>query len=962
MSPMSSALRGRLRRLTAVCVVLFAATAGGLPAASAHAGTTAKTTAKTTASAKSAKAASSSAKVRPNDALPDQPNLDGAYVPVTPVRVLDTRNGTGTHGAVAKVGQNALMLDVSGITGNASVKPTAVVLNVTVVAPTKNTFVEAYPNGNGPSGTSNLNVPAGNIVANQITVQVGQNGMVDFYNAVGQTDLVADLAGYFTLDKAAANYVPDGPVRILDTRNGTGGISTAVGPGQSAKLKVTNVDGVPSGATAVVLNVTATASTKNSYLTVYPDGAAVPSASSLNFAAGQTVPNLVTVAVGADGEVDFFNDAGNTQVIADLAGYYVAGSPQAGGVLDSSGPTRMLDTRSGTGGATGPVGPGKSIKLQVTGVDNIPTGATAVVLNVTATQGTKNSLLTVYPDGESTPSSSNLNFAAGQTIANLVVVPIGADGKVDFFNAQGDTQVIADVFGYFAAGSKLGISAFSFANSTVDASAGGATDTLTFTITDSDTAATQTSGELEFRQVGSGTDTYVGEPFYIGFNPQVTNASYWATFVSGTAASSTYSYAFYVPQYSGAASAKWAVSFVTIDDSPGNQQSVYAGSALSGFGNSITATESVSTIVPTYDGVSAQVSPAYLYDGVDTSAEYSIEVQDSQSGFSNGSITVSGPDGQSATGEFAQYFDGEQQESFPCTDNGNTITGTDDHCQVPVYLPAGAAAGTWSITSITLTNNAGQSKTYSGLDLAPLTVTSDSVVKASAFKDSPTQVNNWASNATFTLSMDVSGAQGGVSSIQLYTLDGVSTCSQQSTTPTIDSDGSLSVKVTMDELIQFRSSCTIDGIAITDGQGDVALYGADFTPTALGLTVTNTPDTTPPVATSAKLNITSVPQSQALSTQVYITVQTKSLLAPIDGSASNLYNSSGTVVGEEGGGASVDANGQLMISVYLPAGLAVGTYTVGFSLTDKGGLTTTYGEPGSAAVPGGALTLTVTSG
>ena len=91
-------------------------------------------------------------------------------------------------------------------------------------------------------------------------------------------------------------------------------------------------------------------------------------------------------------------------------------------------------------------------------------------------------------------------------------------------------------------------------------------------------------------------------------------------------------------------------------------------------------------------------------------------------------------------------------------------------------------------------------------------------------------------------------------------------------------------------------------------------------------------------------------------------MDTKTLLAPIDGSGSTLYSSTGTVVGEENGGASVNGSGQLTIGIDIPYGLAVGTYTVGFSLTDKGGLTTDYGMPGSAAVPGGPLTLTITSG
>jgi hypothetical protein len=75
----------------------------------------------------------------------------------------------------------------------------------------------------------------------------------------------------------------------------------------------------------------------------------------------------------------------------------------------------------------------------------------AVVLNVTVTQPATAGNLTVYPDGAALPNSSNLNFVAGQTVPNLVIAPVGANGTVDFYNAApGTVQIIADVSGWFA--------------------------------------------------------------------------------------------------------------------------------------------------------------------------------------------------------------------------------------------------------------------------------------------------------------------------------------------------------------------------------------------------------------------------------------------------------------------------------------------------------------------------------
>jgi hypothetical protein len=155
----------------------------------------------------------------------------------------------------------------------------------------------------------------------------------------------------------------------------------------------------------------------------------------------------VVVPVGADGKVDFYNDTGSVNLVADLAGYYSSGS---GSSFAAAGPVRMLDTRNGTGGYSAPVGAGKTISLQVAGVDGVPaSGVTAVVLNVTAVGATANSFVIVYPDGQARPGTSNLDFAKGQTIANLVVVPVGADGKVDFYNDTGSVNLLADLAGYY---------------------------------------------------------------------------------------------------------------------------------------------------------------------------------------------------------------------------------------------------------------------------------------------------------------------------------------------------------------------------------------------------------------------------------------------------------------------------------------------------------------------------------
>ncbi|MFF9816993.1 peptidoglycan recognition protein [Streptomyces sp. NPDC014006] len=247
-------------------------------------------------------------------------------------------------------------------------------------------------------------------------------------------------------------FKPVTPTRLMDTRYGTGVPKAKVGPGGEVVLDVTGNSVVPStGVGAVVLNVTATNPTSAGYVSVYPNGTDRTSASNLNFTAGKTIPNLVTVPV-IDGKVRFHNHAGSVDLIADVTGYYATDT--SGSTHVSHGPLRLMDTRYGVGVPKAPVSPQGVVSLPVAGVQGVPSsGVTAVVLNVTATNPTSSSFVSVYPDGTARTSASNLNFTARQTIPNLVIVPV-VNGKVDFYNQWGSVDLIADITGYFTSGTE----------------------------------------------------------------------------------------------------------------------------------------------------------------------------------------------------------------------------------------------------------------------------------------------------------------------------------------------------------------------------------------------------------------------------------------------------------------------------------------------------------------------------
>jgi hypothetical protein len=181
-------------------------------------------------------------------------------------------------------------------------------------------------------------------------------------------------------------------------------------------------------------------------LTAYPTGDVPPLASNLNFGPGQTVPNLVVIKLGNGGKFSIYNAQGATDVIADVVGWYSSGPSVTTGVLTPLPPSRILDTRA----THSPVGPNSSIDVQAAGQGGVPaTGVSAVIVNLTATDPTAGSYLTAYPAGGAVPLASNLNFGPAQTIPNLVVVKLGNGGKFSVYNAQGNTDVIADVIGWY---------------------------------------------------------------------------------------------------------------------------------------------------------------------------------------------------------------------------------------------------------------------------------------------------------------------------------------------------------------------------------------------------------------------------------------------------------------------------------------------------------------------------------
>jgi len=386
-----------------------------------------------------------------SNAIVPGPTPSGLYHPVAPERILDTRVGIG--GSLGPVGPGGTIgVRINGLGGVPPTGASAVALNLTATQPTAEGFVTVYPSGTVRATTSSLNFLTGQTVANLVVAKIGTDGTVAIYNNTGSTHLVADVTGWYGAEGAAegARYTGVVPDRVLDTR--TDMVSRGpVGAGTTTEVAVVGVGGVPqSGASAVVLNLTVTAPSAEGFLTVFPAGGPRPNASSLNFRAGQTVANLVFAKVGAGGKVAIYNHSGSAQIVVDVMGWYGADGAPDGARYNGIVPSRLLDTRSGTGGSWSAVGPGGTVDLRVTGVGGVPaSGVSAVAVNVTVTQPTAEGFLTVFPTGSTRTNTSSVNFLPGQTVANLSVAKVGAGGAVSIYNFTGRTHVVVDVVGWF---------------------------------------------------------------------------------------------------------------------------------------------------------------------------------------------------------------------------------------------------------------------------------------------------------------------------------------------------------------------------------------------------------------------------------------------------------------------------------------------------------------------------------
>lgn len=387
-----------------------------------------------------------------------------AFTGVTPTRIVDTRRGLGPLNRAVETEE---IVDIP-LAGSAVVPAaaTSVAMNVTIVGAAKSGYAQVYPTMWAPvDGSSSINLDRiGQILPNFVISPIGNNRTVSVYLPSGG-HLLVDVLGYFVPTTSgtvsAGRMVATAPARVLDTRQSAAGrpdllpsgwVDHRPAAGESVAVEFRPASGIPAtGVAAVVVNVTATGSPADGYVTAYPDGAP-PDASTLNLTAGSTHANTAVVPLGADGRIRLFTSAG-AHLIVDLIGYVTdATSPaKATGLFVPLSPARVVDSRT----TQRPLVSGIAQRLRLAGSGGVPAGeaAGAVSYNATVT-GTSgpDGYVQLSPTGQTGSGEfSSVNWtSSGDTIANGGLVKLGAGGQIDARSYQ-TTHLILDINGYWLA-------------------------------------------------------------------------------------------------------------------------------------------------------------------------------------------------------------------------------------------------------------------------------------------------------------------------------------------------------------------------------------------------------------------------------------------------------------------------------------------------------------------------------
>lgn len=432
----------RLPRRTGVLVVVVSLVAAGLYAADFAAPT-------------GAMAATASAGLLP---------AAGQYFSAAPVKVMDTRDGTGGVSVAPLAAGATASFPVEGVGEVPSSGVTDVYVVINAISPAASGCLHDYDADISDPGICTVSFQAGQSVSDSDIVQVGDAGYMSVTNSSsGTADVAVTVLGYYQdgdSQTAGQTYIPLAQSDIVDTRSGLGAPEAQIPSGGSLTVQVAGEGGIPSDAAGAALFIGAANATQAGYVSAYPAGGASSSLAILSYSPARTIHDLYFGALSAGGQLTLVNQGPvPVDLMVGVQGYLVSPSAgEAGGAYQDVPESRIVDTRSGTGGVPAtPVPAGGSITFTATGGDGVPaTGVSSVAESVAALNATGNGYLSVYPAGASDPQQPGVNFNTGDSQDNDMSAPllssVSPTGRETVTNhSSGTVDIVVSVRGYYAA-------------------------------------------------------------------------------------------------------------------------------------------------------------------------------------------------------------------------------------------------------------------------------------------------------------------------------------------------------------------------------------------------------------------------------------------------------------------------------------------------------------------------------
>lgn len=382
------------------------------------------------------------------------------FVSLAPCRILETRQDYNFEGRTGVFGPPFLARgEVRTLPmQNSSLCPIppsakAYVVNVTMVPRGSVDFVTLWPSGEARPNVWSIRSPDGNTVANSAIVKAGSNGAIQVY-ASDATDLLIDVAGYFTDNTAVSNlvYYPLAPCRVIDTRldyrqPGPFGPPSMLTRETRRFRFPSSACRVPEGAAAYSMTITVVPQGTLQFLTAWPAGGVQPNVSSINSPAGRVLANSVILPASADGSIDVFA-FNQTDFIIDINGYFAPDDGVNGQYYFPVTQCRASDSTA-SGGIYADDTARTIAVPSAAGCAGIPAAARGYAMNVTAMPGgSPMPFVSAYPAGQSRPNASILNAFEGQIVTNSAIVPAGIGGAVDIY-AYRRTHLVVEISGYF---------------------------------------------------------------------------------------------------------------------------------------------------------------------------------------------------------------------------------------------------------------------------------------------------------------------------------------------------------------------------------------------------------------------------------------------------------------------------------------------------------------------------------